>query len=254
MTCSGGGSSWRALRCLPPARWPPPWPAGLSILTISLNSGDDRNRALGVWGAISGLAAAAGVFPGGALSQGPGWRWVLLVNLPVCALILASVYELVAGGRPAARAAGFDVPGAVLATGGMLLLVYALVRAPDQGWGSARTIGELATAGVVLAAFTVTESCRRHPLFPFSIFRVKGLAASDAVQMIALAAFVSVFCFLTLYVQNVAGFSPIRSGSAYLPVTADIVVAAGISSKLFARTGTRPASTAAPASRSPRQN
>ena len=99
---------------------------------------------------------------------------------------------------------------------------------------------------MVLAAFTVTESCRRHPLFPFSIFRVKGLAASDAVQMIALAAFVSVFCFLTLYVQNVAGFSPIRSGSAYLPVTADIVVAAGISSKLFARTGTRPASTAAP--------
>ena len=155
-------------------------PAGLSILTTSFNSGDDRNRALGVWGAISGLAAAAGVFLGGVLSQGPGWRWVLFVNLPVCALILAGAFRLVPGGRPAARPAGFDIPGAVLATGGMLLLVYALVQAPEQGWGSARTIGELATAAVVLAAFTATELRRRDPLFPFSIFRVKGLAAADA--------------------------------------------------------------------------
>jgi EmrB/QacA subfamily drug resistance transporter len=215
-------------------------PAGLSILTTSFNSGDDRNRALGVWGAISGLAAAAGVFLGGVLSQGPGWRWVLFVNLPACALILFGAFRLVPGGRPAARPAGFDFPGAVLATGGMLLLVYGLVRAPDKGWGSARTIGELATAGVLLAAFTATELRRRDPLFPFSIFRVKGLAASDAVQMIAFAAFVSVFYFLTLYMQNVIGFSPIRSGSAYLPVTAGIIVAAGISSRLFARTGTRP--------------
>ena len=202
--------------------------AGLSILTTSFNSGDDRNRALGVWGAISGLAAAAGVFLGGALSQEPGWRWVLFVNLPVCALILFGAYRLVPGGRPAARPAGFDIPGAVLATGGMLLLVYALVQGPDQGWGSARSIGELATAAVVLAAFAATEMRRREPLFPFSIFRVKGLAAADATQMIAFAAFVSVFYFLTLYMQNVVGFTPIRSGSAYLPVTAGIVVAAGI--------------------------
>jgi MFS family permease len=138
-------------------------PAGLSILTTSFNSGDDRNRALGVWGAISGLAAAAGVFLGGVLSQGPGWRWVLFVNLPVCVLILFGAYRLVPGGRPAARPAGLDIPGAVLATGGMLLLVYALVRAPQQGWGSAHTIGELATAAVVLTAFTVTELHRRAP-------------------------------------------------------------------------------------------
>jgi MFS family permease len=215
-------------------------PAGLSILTTSFNSGDDRNKALGVWSAISGLAAAAGVFLGGVLTEGPGWRWVLFVNLPVCVLILFGAFRLVPGGRPAGRAAGFDVPGAVLATGGMLLLVYALVRAPEQGWGSARTIGELATAGILLTAFTVIELRRRNPLFPFSIFRVKGLAASDVVQMIAFAAFVSVFYFLTLYMQNVLGFSPIRSGSAYLPVTAGIIVVAGISSRLFARIGTRP--------------
>jgi EmrB/QacA subfamily drug resistance transporter len=215
-------------------------PAGLSILTTSFNSGDDRNRALGVWGAISGLAAATGVFLGGVLSQGPGWRWVLFVNLPVCVLILFGASRLVPAGRPATRPAGFDIPGAVLVTGGMLLLVYALVRAPDQGWGSAHTIGELATAAVVLTAFTATELRRRGPLFPFSIFRVKGLAAADATQMIAFAAFVAVFYFLTLYMQNVVGFSPLRSGSAYLPVTAAIVAAAGISSRLFARIGTRP--------------
>jgi MFS family permease len=150
---------------------------------------------------------------GGVLSQGPGWRWVLFVKLPVCVLILFGAYRLVPGGRPAARSAGFDVPGAVLATSGMLLLVYALVRAPDQGWGSARTSGELATAAVVLAAFTATELRRRGPLFPFSIFRARGLAAADATQMIAFAAFVSVFYFLTLYMQDVVGFSPIRSGS-----------------------------------------
>src|SRR5260370_30027679 len=130
------------------------------------------------------------------------------------------------------------VPGAVLATAGMLALVYALVRAPQQGWASARTIGELATAAVLLGAFAVTEVRRRDPLFPFSIFRARGLAAADVTQMIAFAGFVSLFFFLTLYMQDVLGYSPIRGGSAYLPVTAGIAVAAGISSKLFARTGT----------------
>ena len=215
-------------------------PAGLSILTTTFSSCGDRNRALGTWGAVSGLAAAAGVFLGGVLSQGPGWRWVLFVNLPVCALILIGAARLLPGDQCPARPSALDIPGAVLSTGGMLLLVYALVQAPDQGWGSARTIGELATAAVVLAAFAVTELRRRDPLFPFSILRVRGLAAADATQMLAFAAFVSVFFFLTLYMQNVLGYSPIRGGAAYLPVTAGIAVAAGISSKLFARIGTRP--------------
>jgi EmrB/QacA subfamily drug resistance transporter len=215
-------------------------PAGLSILTATFSQGTDRSRALGAWGAVSGLAAAAGVFLGGVLSPGPGWRWVLFVNLPVCAVILAGAARLLPPERHRPRPANFDIPGAILATAGMLLLVYALVRAPQQGWASARTIGELATAGVVLAAFAVTELRRRGPLFPFSIFRIRALAAADATQMIAFAGFVSVFFFLTLYLQNVLGYSPIRGGSAYLPVTTGIVVAAGVSSRLFARTGTRP--------------
>ena len=102
----------------------------------------------------------------------------------------------------------------------MLLLVYALVRAPEQGWASARTIGELATSAAVLAVFALIELRRRDPLFPFSIFRARGLAAADVTQMIAFAGFVSVFFFLTLYMQNVLRYSPIRGEAAYLPVTA----------------------------------
>ena len=119
-------------------------PAGLSILTTTFSSGGDRNRALGIWGAISGLAAAAGVFLGGVLSQGPGWRWVLFVNLPVCALILVGAFRLLPGGRPAGQAASLDLPGALLGTGGMLLLTYRAgehrVRLSPESGGKAHTV------------------------------------------------------------------------------------------------------------------
>jgi EmrB/QacA subfamily drug resistance transporter len=215
-------------------------PAGLSILTTSFTEGKDRTRALGVWGAISGVAAATGVFLGGVLSQGPGWRWVLFVNIPVCAFIIVAAFRLVAGERRRARPATLDIPGAVLITAGTLLLVYALVKAPDAGWGNRHTIGELGTAAALLVAFVAVERRARQPLFPFSIFRIKGLAAADTTQLIAFAGFLSVFFFLTLYMQNVLGYTPIQSGSAYLPVTAGIILAAGITSQLIPRIGTRP--------------
>jgi len=215
-------------------------PAGLSILTTTFTEGRDRTKALGVWGAISGFAAAVGVFLGGVLSEGPGWRWVLFVNIPVCALVVAGAFRLVPNQRRRAQLATFDILGAILVTGGMLLLVYALVRAPEAGWGTAHTIGELGTAGSLLAAFVLNEQRNRNPLFPFSIFRIKGLAAADATQLIAFAGFISLFFFLTLYMQNVLGYSPIQAGSAYLPVTVGIVIAAGVSTQLIPRIGTRP--------------
>ena len=214
-------------------------PAGLSILTTTFREGRDRTRALGVWGAVSGVASATGVFLGGVLAEGPGWRWVLLVNPPVCAAIVLFAYRLVAADPPRTSRGRFDAPGAVLATGGMLMLVFALVRAPEHGWGTAKTIGELATAGLLLAAFVVNERRQRDPLFPFAILRVRGLAAANLTQLAAFAGFLSMFFFLTLYMQNVLGFTPIRSGSAYLPVTAGIAIAAGLSTKLIPRVGTR---------------
>jgi EmrB/QacA subfamily drug resistance transporter len=215
-------------------------PAALSILTTTFREGRDRNTALGVWGAISGLAAAAGVFLGGVLSEGPGWRWVFYVNVPLCLLALAAAFRLLSGGRKRAPLADFDTPGALLATGGMLLLVYALIKAPDVGWGAASTLAMLAGAVAILIAFLVNERRAANPLIPLSIFRVKGLAAADATWLIGMAGFFSMFFFVTLYMQEVLHFSPIQAGAAYLPVTACLALASGISSQLFSRIGTRP--------------
>jgi EmrB/QacA subfamily drug resistance transporter len=215
-------------------------PAALSILTTSFSEGGDRHKALGAWGAVAGLASAFGVFLGGVLAQGPGWRWVFFVNLPVCAIDLIAVFRLIPAEKHRPRLANFDALGALLATSGMLLLIYAIVKAPDVGWGQARTIGELAGAVALLGAFAVNESRHRNPLFPFSILRINGLAAADLTQVIAMAGFYSMFFFVTLYMQNVLGFSQIQAGSAYVPATFGVAIASGIASQLLQRTGTRP--------------
>src|ERR1700748_1602587 len=176
-------------------------PAALSILTTSFSEGSDRNTAIGAWGATAGLASALGVFLGGVLSQGPGWRWVFFVNLPVCALDLVVVFRLVGGERHRPRLANFDALGALLATSGMLLLIYAIIKAPDVGWGAARTIGAFAGATGVLPPCALNETRHPTPLFPFSILRIKGLAAADLTMVIAMAGFYAMFFFLTLYMQ-----------------------------------------------------
>jgi EmrB/QacA subfamily drug resistance transporter len=215
-------------------------PAALSLLTTSFREGKDRNTALGVWGGVAGLASAAGVFLGGVLTEGPGWRWVLFVNPPIAVVLIAAMFWMIPGERRRAPLANFDLLGTALVTGGMLLLVFALVKAPDQGWGSARTIGELAGAGVLLAGFVLNGQRSRNPLIPLSIFRVKGLAAADVTQLVGVAGFLAMFFFLTLYMQNVLGYSPLQTGGAYLPVTAGVAVSAGVSSQLLSRIGTRP--------------
>jgi EmrB/QacA subfamily drug resistance transporter len=216
-------------------------PAALSLLTTLFKEGKDRHTALGAWGAMAGLASAVGVFLGGVLSGGPGWRWVFFVNLPVCALVLAGAFVLISGERSHhAPLRNFDVRGAILATAGMLLLVYAIVRAPDVGWGKARTIGELAGALALLLAFLLNEQRHRNPLAPLSIFRIKGLAAADATQVIAIAGFYSMFFLVTLYMQNVLGYSQIQAGSAYIPTTFGVAISAGVCSQLLTRIGTRP--------------
>src|SRR5262249_5837440 len=141
-------------------------PAALSTLTTTFREGRDRHTALGAWGAISGLGGAAGVLFGGLLTEGPGWRWVLFVNVPICAATLLCAFLLLDPERTRAALAHFDVLGALLGTGGMLLLVYALVKAPDVGWSATRTIAELAGAGVTLAAFVINERRARNPLAP----------------------------------------------------------------------------------------
>jgi EmrB/QacA subfamily drug resistance transporter len=215
-------------------------PAALSILTTTFREGKDRNAALGAWGGIAGLASAAGVLLGGLLTEGPGWRWVMFVNPIACALLLPAVFRLVEGERGRRRLASFDGVGAMLVTAGMLLLVYALVRAPIVGWGTTRTVGELAGAAALLAAFVLNELRQRAPLAPLSIFRINGLGFSNVTQLVAFAGALALFFFLTLYMQNVLGYPPIQTGLAYLPFCFAVVVSAGISSQLLSRVGTRP--------------
>ena len=216
-------------------------PAALSTLTSTFRSTRDRNTALGVWAAVSGIGGAAGVLFGGLLTEGPGWRWVLFINVPFSAVALVGAFLLLQRERVrAGRLANFDALGAFLVTGGMLLLVYTLVKAPDVGWGAGRTVAGLAGSAVLLAGFLLNELRVRNPLVPLSILKVKGVAAADATQLVAIAGFLPMFFFLTLYMQTVLHYSPIQTGVAYLPLTVGFIIAASISSQLFARIGTKP--------------
>jgi EmrB/QacA subfamily drug resistance transporter len=215
-------------------------PAALSELTTSFREGRDRNTALGVWGAISGMAAAAGVFLGGVLAAGPGWRWVFFVNPPICVFVAIGALRLLRS-DPGIRnpESSFDSQGAVLVTGGMLLLVYSLVRAPVVGWSSGQTIATLSGSAVLLAAFVLNEVRSRNPLLPLAILRVRGLVAADLTQLIAFCGFFSMFFYATLYMQEVLHYSPLKAGIAYLPITAGFALAGGVASQLVIRIGTR---------------
>jgi EmrB/QacA subfamily drug resistance transporter len=215
-------------------------PAALSILTTSFKEGSDRNKALGIWGGVGGLASAAGVLLGGLLTEGPGWRWVMFVNPIAAVVVLGGIFWLISDDRRRSQLVNFDLLGSILATGGMLLLVFTLVEAPDQGWGSVLTIAEFAGAFALLGAFVINEQRNRNPLLPLSIFRTRGLAAADVTQLIAFAGFLAMFFFLTLYMQNVLGYSAIQTGGAYIPLTIGVGIAAGITSQLLPRVGTRP--------------
>ena len=214
-------------------------PAALSILTTTFSHPIDRAKALGAWGALGGLASAVGVLLGGVLSNYLDWRWVFFVNPPVCLVVLFAVFRLLPVDEPRHRGR-LDVIGAVLLTAAMLLLVYTIVEAPDRGWGAGRTIGGLIGAGALLLVFAGYEASQKHPLFPFSIFKIRGLGEADLTMVIAMAGFYAMFFFLTLYMQNVLGFSQIKAGLVYIPATFGVAFTAGIGSKLMLRTGTRP--------------
>jgi EmrB/QacA subfamily drug resistance transporter len=215
-------------------------PAALSILTTTFKEGKERHTALGAWAGVGGLASTVGVLLGGLLTEGPGWRWVMFINPIACVFVLPAVYPLVSGQRPPRRPKNFDLAGAALITTGMLLLVYTLVKAPTVGWGVGRTAGGLAGALLLVVAFVINEQRHHNPLAPLSIFRINGLGFANATQLVAFAGFLATFFFLTLYMQNVLHYSPIKTGAAYIPLCVAIGISAGITSQLLSRVGTRP--------------
>jgi EmrB/QacA subfamily drug resistance transporter len=220
-------------------------PAALSLLTTSFQ-GQDRAKALGIYGSIGGAGGAAGVLFGGLLTSGPGWRWVLFVNVPIGIAIVLAAPRLVSGARQASRLGDLDVPGALLVTGALLLLVYGLTRAPDVGWANAQTIGELAGAAVLLAIFTVNEARTARALLPLRTFRLPGVTSANGAALLQFSAVIPVFFFLTLYLQQVLAYSPLRSGLAFLPLAAGVIVIAPTTSRLVSRFGPAPTLIAGP--------
>jgi EmrB/QacA subfamily drug resistance transporter len=215
-------------------------PSALSIITTIFKDGSERNRALGVWGAVAGSGGAAGVLLGGVLTDGLGWQWVLWVNVPVALIALALTPGLIGESRQEDAARRFDAFGAVTVTAGLSLLVYALVDATNAGWGSTATLTRLAGATVLLAAFVVNELRSPAPLVPFGIFRKRTLTGANVVGLLLGASLFSMFFFITLYLQEVLGYSAIKAGLSYLPLSILIIVSAGLGGQLTTKIGFKP--------------
>ncbi|MFZ0088421.1 MAG: MFS transporter [Solirubrobacteraceae bacterium] len=215
-------------------------PAALSIITTTFAEGPERNRALGIWGGVAGAGGAAGVLLGGILTSWLSWRWVLFVNVPIGLLAAALAPRTLVESRIEDGTTSFDIPGAITVTGGLALLVYAVVDAVNVGWGATATILRLAGATVLLLAFVVIESRAREPLMPFSIFRLRTLRGADIVGLLIGMSLFSMFFFISLYLQDVMHYSPIKTGISYLPLAGGIIVSAGLASQLVTRVGFKP--------------
>jgi EmrB/QacA subfamily drug resistance transporter len=215
-------------------------PSALSILTTTFTEGRERNIALGAWGAVGGFGAAAGVLMGGILTDLLSWEWIFFVNVPVGAGALILSPFLLGESRDA-HGQSHDIPGAVLVTSGLLLLVLGITQGRQWDWTSGRTIGVFAASALLLAAFVVWEQRQREPLVPFSIFRLQTLTAANVAGFIMGTALFSMFLMLTLYMQQVLGFSALRTGLGYLAVAGTAVIWANVAAAAVTRVGVKPA-------------
>jgi EmrB/QacA subfamily drug resistance transporter len=212
-------------------------PAALSLVTVLFREGSERNKAMGVWGAVAGSGGAAGVLFGGMLTQWAGWEWVLFVNVPIGLGAALCAPRLL----PESRNEGprhFDFAGAVAVTGGLSLLVYSLVNANKAGWGSAQTLILIGAAVALITAFVFIERSTRAPLVPFpGIFRIRTISSVNVVALLIAMALFSMFFFVSLYMQQVLGWDALKSGISYLPLAGGIIVSAGLASGLVTRFG-----------------
>jgi EmrB/QacA subfamily drug resistance transporter len=214
-------------------------PAALSIVTTTFDEGAERNKALGIWGALGGSGAAVGVLLGGILTKYLGWEWIFFVNVPVGALVLALTRPIVPESRADLGHRRFDVVGALSVTGGLALFVYAISKAPDVGWGTGRTIGVLVASIVILAFFVVWELRTTAPLVPFGIFRIRTLTGANVVGFLLGASIYANFFILTLYVQQILGWSALKTGVTFLATAGTTVIWAGVAQALVTKVGPR---------------
>ena len=205
------------------------------------SEGAERNKALGVWGAVAGSGGAAGVLLGGMLTQWAGWEWVLFVNVPIGLAAVALAPRLLPESRDDVAHRTFDVTGAVLVTAGLALLVYTLVDAEQAGWTSTQTLGlRRGLARRPGRRSSPGSRARAHPLVPFDIFRLQTLRGADVVGLLIGMSLFSMFFFISLYLQQVLGYDALKAGFAYLPLALTIIVSAGAASQLVTRVGFKP--------------
>jgi EmrB/QacA subfamily drug resistance transporter len=214
-------------------------PAALSILMTSFKEGRDRNIALGVWGAVGGFGAAAGVLLGGVLTDALSWEWIFFVNIPVGLIALALVPLLLGESRDS-RVRSFDTPGAVLVTAGLGTLVLAITQGHVWGWSSGRTIGVFVAAAALLVGFVSWENRTAEPLMRFAILRTKTVLGANVAGFILGTALFSMFLMLTLYMQQVLHYSPMKTGVAYLAVAGTSIIWANVAAALVGKVGVRP--------------
>ncbi|HKJ36961.1 MAG TPA: MFS transporter [Solirubrobacterales bacterium] len=215
-------------------------PAALSIITAIFKQGTDRNKALGAWGAVAGSGGAAGVLLGGVLTDLAGWEWVFWVNVPIGLAAALLAFRLIPESRATDMARSFDAPGAVTVTAGLSILVYALVDAESAGWGSGQTIALLGVSAALLASFFVIERRALAPLVPGRLAAIGTVRGSNLVALLVGASLFSMFFFVSLYMQQVLGFSPLKTGFSYLPLAVTIILSAGLASQLVNRLGFKP--------------
>ncbi len=214
-------------------------PAALSILSTTFHEGRERNVALGVWGAVGGFGAAAGVLMGGILTDALSWEWIFFVNVPVGVLAIVLAPILLDESRDASVKT-FDLPGAVLVTAGLSSLVYAITQAGQEGWLAGRTIGFTVGSLALLAGFVGWELRHPEPLMRFGLLRTKTVAGANVAGFIMGTAMFSMFLMLTLYMQQVLGYSAMESGIAYLAVAGTAIIWSGVAAQLVTRVGVKP--------------
>lgn len=216
-------------------------PAALSIVLSEFREGKERNKAMGVWAAVGAGGAAAGVLLGGILTQYLNWRWNFFVNVPVGIMVTIGAMKLLPHHiGEEGKKIKLDMPGAILATSGLMSLVYGLSKAPTLGWDSNTVWGFIAASAVLLAAFAWNEKRVDQPLMPLEIFKIRNVAGGNLAFLAVACTMFSMFFFLTLYIQTVLGFSPVKTGFSFLPITFIIGITSAIVSSLVGKIGYKP--------------
>jgi EmrB/QacA subfamily drug resistance transporter len=214
-------------------------PATLTILTTTFTEPRARARALGMWSAVAGAGGATGVLAGGVLTDLLSWRWILFINVPIGLLVLAVARFAITESRAEGERPTLDWAGALTITGGLVALVYGVVSTDQHAWGSRDVVGYLLLGAALVGLFVVVESRHRHPLVPLRLFRSRALTAANLIMVLIGAVMFSVFFFLTQFLQDVQGFSPLRTGFAFLPMPLAIIVGTQLSSRLLGRVPAR---------------